>query len=259
MDVQTGRLFVMGDIHGAHKALRQCLQRAGFDYAQDTLIQLGDIVDGTEEVYECVEELLKIKNLIAIKGNHDVWFNEFLHTGEHPRVWNHGGLATVVSYLQHVKPDGTYSTTMDGFQTSLIPDDLPLSHRQFFNRQRLYYIDDKQRLFVHAGYDPKQNFYGQAEENYYFDRSLWLDSLAAHDQQYPGGQQGEEQPFAEIFIGHTATTKWGIDYPMTAFHITNLDTGARHMGRLSIMEVDSKSYWQSDPLPALYGEEVVRK
>ena len=84
------RTFVMGDIHGAHKALLQCLERSAFDRNKDTLIQLGDISDGFEGVYDCVEELLKIPNLIAIKGNHDEWLNTFIRTawlepGRYPR------------------------------------------------------------------------------------------------------------------------------------------------------------------------------
>jgi serine/threonine protein phosphatase 1 len=81
------RRFVMGDIHGAYPALLQCLTRSGFNYEADLLIQLGDIVDGYDESYCCVEELLKINNLICIKGNHDVWFLEFIQTGQHPKFW----------------------------------------------------------------------------------------------------------------------------------------------------------------------------
>jgi len=40
-----------------NKALRQCLERSSFDYENDRLIQLGDIVDEYPEVYEFVEEL----------------------------------------------------------------------------------------------------------------------------------------------------------------------------------------------------------
>ncbi len=94
MRKSTVRTFVMGDIHGAHKALQQCLERAPFDKDKDTLIQLGDIADGFGEVHDCVEELLKIRNLIAIKGNHDEWLNQFLQTGYHPMAWNKGGAAT---------------------------------------------------------------------------------------------------------------------------------------------------------------------
>lgn len=259
MDRNTYRVFVMGDIHGAHKALVECLQRANFDYEHDTLIQLGDVTDGTEEVFECVEELLKIKNLIAIKGNHDVWFKEFLETGTHPRFWNHGGVATIVSYQRHVQPGGIYFEKGEGFDTSLSPLDIPATHKQFFDQQKLYYVDHQNRLFVHAGYDSSLDFYGQDEENYYFDRSLWMDTLSSSEGRHRPMQHINESPFTEIYIGHTATTRWDIDRPMKAFHITNLDTGARHMGKLTIMDIDSKEYWQSSPLPALYGEEVLRK
>jgi serine/threonine protein phosphatase 1 len=78
------RRFVMGDIHGDYIALVQCLERSGSDYYNDQLIQLGDISDGLKDVYECVDELLKIKNLVSIKGNHDEWFREFIESGYHP-------------------------------------------------------------------------------------------------------------------------------------------------------------------------------
>jgi Calcineurin-like phosphoesterase. len=68
-----GKTFVVGDIHGAHKALVQVLERSGFDKENDLLITLGDIADGWSEVYEVVEELLTIKHRIDIIGNHDEW------------------------------------------------------------------------------------------------------------------------------------------------------------------------------------------
>jgi len=63
--------FVMGDIHGSFIALKQCLQRSKFNYHRDKLIVLGDIIDRHDEAFECVEELLKIRNLVVIRGNHD--------------------------------------------------------------------------------------------------------------------------------------------------------------------------------------------
>ena len=32
------RTFVIGDIHGAYRALRQCLERAEFEYEEDELL-----------------------------------------------------------------------------------------------------------------------------------------------------------------------------------------------------------------------------
>jgi serine/threonine protein phosphatase 1 len=39
---------------------------------------------------------------------------------------------------------------------------------------------------------------------------------------------------------------------MNAYNIWNLDTGAGFKGRLTIMEVETKAYWQSDLLTELY-------
>lgn len=101
MKENKGRTFCCGDIHGAHKALVQCLERSGFDKENDTLIQLGDVVDGWSEMYECVEELLTIKNLISIKGNHDEVFRIWLERGVHMFDWSQGGRAVITSYARH--------------------------------------------------------------------------------------------------------------------------------------------------------------
>lgn len=62
------KIFVPEDIHGALRALEQCFERCGFALANDTLIQLGDIADGYPDVAECVELLLKVQNLVSIRG-----------------------------------------------------------------------------------------------------------------------------------------------------------------------------------------------
>ncbi|WP_293906040.1 metallophosphoesterase [Sphingobacterium sp. UBA5670] len=236
------RIFVMGDIHGAYEQLLQCLRRSNFNYEKDILIQLGDVVDGNPYVFECVEELLKIKNLIAIKGNHDAWFQHFLDTDYHPQSWNHGGIATLESYLKHCQPNGKIIKTAKGYKSSLNAGDIPENHKTFFKRQKLYYVDEKNRCFVHAGFDQKKPFYAQEEENYYFDRRLWKDAL---DQQKLGSIIPLTK-FSQIFIGHSATTRWKTTEPMNAFEITNLDTGAGHQGKLTIMNIYTKKIWQSD-------------
>ncbi len=258
MDGGTKRTFVMGDIHGAFAALQECLQLSGFDYEVDTLIQLGDVLDGKDQAFECVEELLKIKNLIAIKGNHDVWFKEFLETGRHPRRWKHGAVGTIISYLRHVQPPDIYFPKGDGFETTLAPHRIPAHHHQFFQEQRLYYIDDQKRLFVHAGFDTRTYFHGQDEENYYFDRSLWMDAMNGIDPDVYAPWGNQKTSFAEIYIGHTQTINWNSDQPMTVFNITNMDTGAGGKGRLSIMDIDSKEYWQSTLIPELYSQSMLR-
>lgn len=243
------RTFVMGDIHGAHKALLQCLERAGFDYEQDRLIQLGDVADGRPEVYQCVEELLKIRNLVAIKGNHDVWFKEFIETDFHPVYWTHGGKGTILSYLEYKDGKKVCIASGSGFKTSLSSADIPTAHKHFFSKQKLYYITEDLRCFIHAGFDRYVKFKQQKESTYYWNRDLWLEALRFKEN---GGLLTDFEmttPFKEIYIGHTPTTNWGTDQPMTAFNITNLDTGAGgDNGRLTIMNIQTKEYWQSDTI-----------
>jgi serine/threonine protein phosphatase 1 len=249
------RTFVMGDIHGAWKALKQCLERSRFDYENDLLIQLGDIADGHADVYRCIEELLSVRHLIAIKGNHDDWFTVYLQTGIHPDNWRQGGWGTATSYLRTIDKDDAIKPTMDGYTVALNPADLPESHRQFFDRQHLYYIDERNNCYVHAGFMRDVPFKGQSPEVYMWDRKLWEAALSFKTPKHKPGKKGTFNmvtPFHEVFIGHTSTTKWNIDQPMHAANIWNLDTGAGHDGKLTIMDVDTKQFWQSDAVTTLY-------
>ncbi len=249
------RTFVMGDIHGTYKAMLQCFQQCGFNYEEDRLIQLGDVADGFDEVYECVEELLKIKNLISIKGNHDEWFNEFITTGFHRERWAQGGKATAISYLRLSGQQDMIKPSGGGYTTPLQIQDIPEQHRRFFREQQPYFIDENNNCFVHGGFNRLLAFKDQPAYLYYWDRTLWTEALSYatyHNSKMEGGKFKMTTSFNEIFIGHTSTVHWHKDKPMKAANIYNIDTGAGHAGKLTIMEVSSKEYWQSDPVNKLY-------
>jgi serine/threonine protein phosphatase 1 len=196
-----------------------------------------------------VEELLKIKNLIAIKGNHDDWFFDFIRTDFHPGAWGFGGINTIKSYATKAGKTPTIRKTRQGYKTSFNADDIPLSHKQFFESQRSFYIDINNNCFVHAGFNQFQPFYQQPASIYYWDRILWQSAM---NWQTKAKNNGNIEPFEmvtkfnNIFIGHTNTMKWGIDKPLKAANIYNIDTGASKGGKLTIMDVDSKHFWQSE-------------
>jgi len=249
------RTLVIGDIHGAYKALKQCLERSSFDYESDQLIQLGDVTDGRDEVYECVEELLKLKNLVAIKGNHDDWFDEYIQTGYHPDQWRQGGAATAVSYLRTIGKEDLILRSGQGYKVALNPADIPEAHQLFFRRQHIYYIDDFNNCFVHGGFDRNLPFKGQRLQEYYWNRELWDQALsfkATFRKPQPGAIFKMVTEFNEIFIGHTTTAFWKTNQPMHAANIWNLDTGGGPEGRLTIMDVKTKQFWQSDSANELY-------
>lgn len=249
------KIYVMGDIHGAHKALKQCLERSNFDNDTDTLIQLGDVADGWSEVYECVDELLKIKNLISIRGNHDEWFNTWIKYGQHPTSWLQGGEGTLKSYCDNL--DKEYCIIDHGFMTNMILEDLPIEHIEFFRKQNNYYKDDDNNLFVHGGFNRHFSLRDQYDDSiFYWDRDLWLQALSTRGTDV---KLKIKEPLNEIFIGHTTTKTWKTDKPMHASNIWNLDTGCGFGdGKLTIMDVETKEYWQSDPANSLYPNEKGR-
>ena len=266
------RTLCIGDVHGGYRALMQCLERSKFDYENDRLISLGDIVDGWSETYECVEELLKIKNLVIINSNHDDWFKEWLldEKGVHPTLWQQGGYTTCQSYCRNLSTDKktfeVYPYGLQGYYTNLHPDDIPQSHKDFFINRPAYYIQDN-KLFVHGGLnrhfsimDPIYN----KESFLIWDRDFWMSALSYEAMSRSKSFDKEKYPFKifdgyeEVYIGHTATTMWSTDYPMKAANVYNLDTGGGFRGRLSIMDINTKQVWQSDRVEKLYENEKGR-
>lgn len=255
------RTLVVGDIHGNFKGFKQALERCNFDYDNDTLISLGDVVDGHSQSFEVVEELLKIKNLIAIKGNHDDWFLQWLNTGINPTGWQQGQKATGLSYLLHSRPDEPWFSIKETpgggkhYVETIKTNDIPDRHIQFFENQLPYYLDNQNRLFVHGGFNRHYPLEEQGDL-LWWDRKLWSQALSWESM---SSGMLENKPkfkmhgdFEEVFIGHTSTQFWKEDKPMRAANIWNLDTGGGWYGYISIMDVDTKEVWQSDSGKELY-------
>ena len=64
--------------------------------------------------------------------------------------------------------------------------------------------------------------------------------------------------YKEIYIGHTPVTKINETVPVNKASVWNVDTGAAFKGKLSIIDVATKEFWQSDNLPDLYPNEKGR-
>jgi serine/threonine protein phosphatase 1 len=218
-----GRTFVMGDIHGAYRALRQCFQRADFDYDNDRLISLGDVTDGWPETKASIDELLKIKNLTYIFGNHDWWTLEWMQTSYAEDIWLvQGGKATVKSYEKGVPPE----------HIKLLADSLP------------YYLSEN-RLFVHAGIDPKTPIENQSLDTFLWDRTLARTALELSSKNITANIT----TYDEVYIGHTPITG---NKPIKCCEVWLMDTGAGWTGVLSMMDLATKEIYSSDPVPSLY-------
>lgn len=228
------RTFIMGDIHGMYDKLMACLQAVSFDYTNDKLIQLGDVVDRGPDSYLVIEELLKIKNLIAVRGNHDdCWMQGLFYYREDYQnqievfsLYNQGARETLQSY------------TRRGID--------PNVHLTFFRNQLNYYIDKNNSCFVHGGFNRHLPIAEQREvSDLWWDRDLWLAARSYGQMEDNVHRFKIKDGFDEIFIGHTPTTYFGSTEPLKAANITNLDTGCGKGGLLTIMNLETREIKQN--------------
>ena len=237
--------FVIGDIHGGLKALQQVISRANVT-GSDKLIFLGDYVDGWSETPAVLDFLIDLSATypcVFMQGNHEEMLIKWLKKEDDNELWRfHGGEATVQAYQN-------------------IPLKTIEKHISFLEKLNEYYIDNKNRLFVHAGFT---HLKGVAFEYFrgmlWWDRTLWETAMAvdgnlsADSVRYPQ----RLKLYKEIYVGHTPVIRFGASAPMNFANVWNVDTGAAFTGKLSILNVDTKEYWQSDSLPDLYPAEKGR-
>jgi serine/threonine protein phosphatase 1 len=239
------RTLVIGDIHGGLRALHQIMERANVT-PKDTLIFLGDYVDGWSQSPQVIDYLIELKitqNCIFILGNHDELLLDWLtNTKDNPLWYKHGGESTVLAYAN-------------------VSDETIQKHIEFIQSLENYYLDEQNRLFIHAGFTNMNGVdYEYFPRLFYWDRTLWETALALDkkmkkdDLLYPK----RFTLYDEIFIGHTPVSKINQNIPVNCANIWNVDTGAAFKGPLTIMDIDSKEFWQSEPLPHLYPNEKGR-
>ena len=218
------RKFVIGDIHSHYSEMMELFEMVKFKFDYDTLISLGDLVDRGPKPIEVIEILMKIKNFIHILGNHDEWCYQYLLYNNQPSEWvAQGGQSTLNAYRNNPK--------------------YKKRHIAFFEKAKLYYIDDENRLFVHGGFNHRIPFDLQIvdKELLIWDRSLVFTAIEYE-------QYNQTIPhFKEIFVGHTPTQFIKESIPTKFSNLWMLDTGVYISGKLSIMNIETKEFWQSNP------------
>lgn len=227
------RRLVIGDIHSGYRAMKQVLERADFNKDKDLLIGLGDYVDGWPDAPETVDFLMNLPNFKGVLGNHDNYLLDFLRDGYASSSWvRQGGEITKFKYL--------YSDL--GIEKK---DE----HRDFLaNLPHSLVIDNK--LFVHGGVLFNKdgiNLEGTDESFLMWDRDLFFQASSV--------PFSNTSPFDEVYIGHTTTEMVSHSFsPISSGNVFLLDQGGGWSGKLTVMDIDTHSYWQSDLVYTLYPE-----
>lgn len=236
------RRLVIGDIHGNYLGMKSALERSGFDPKVDTLYGIGDYVDGHQDSYKVVEYLIGLGDSFkGILGNHDSWLIDWLNN---PRFmvdmhYSQGGKATGDSYAEAEK-----HLSMSEYVEKLA------IHREFFKSLSLYFElengDNKPIALVHGGWSALEGLGHQLHKDvYYWDRVLWENSQFGGMQMY---SEIRTNNYSKVFLGHTTTERNYPDLkPVTTIHkIWNIDQGGGWTGKITVMDIDTLEYWQSD-------------
>ncbi len=218
--------FVLGDIHGEYEYLIDVLKKSGFRYKEDLLIQIGDIVDRGPEPFKCMDELLKIKNLVLIAGNHDLNFIEYMNSNR--------------DFLGSYAQNGTHTTV--GKWKKLSQKQCEKYRSLIFDKMIPYHLTSDNMIFTHGGFPRDERLEDIEPDVFAWDRELVMQAMSCKGKQ----KLKTLYDFKKIFIGHTPTIYWNETKPIYSGGVWNVDTGSGKSGPLTIMNVDTEEYWQSD-------------
>ncbi len=131
------RTLVIGDIHGGLRALHQIMERANVT-PNDTLIFLGDYVDGWSQSPQVIDYLIELKtthNCICILGNHDELVLEWLEKSKENLTW--------YNRWRRSNGFGLFESGQKNHQKT---------HRIPENLEKFSYRRTKSVAFIHAGF-----------------------------------------------------------------------------------------------------------
>lgn len=222
------RVYAVGDVHGRADALESVFARIDADRASRPItrtveIFLGDYVDrgpASRAVLDLLVARSRLHEVLTLKGNHEVFFLDFLENPSHLEAWRqNGGLATLISY--GLKPSLKPSAAEQDELAKELRSAVPPTHLTLLARAPSWFKCGD-FFFAHAGVRP-----GIPLEQQRDDDLLWIrNEFLLH-----------EKAFEKIIVhGHTPVAA-----PEVHFNRINLDIGAYATGQLACLAADNRS------------------
>ncbi|MFW1755758.1 metallophosphoesterase [Acinetobacter guillouiae] len=210
-----GKLYAVGDIHGCYNLLMNRLNEIGFDFENDLLVAVGDLVDRGIQNLECVS-LIDEPWFTSVKGNHE----DLVIMG-----------GTSRSYFNcHIQNGGEWFYDLDyQVQQEIInklktlPIALEVNHK------------GRKYGFVHGHIE--QNNWNDFAKNIGVsalrdpaELAMWgRDRIDTDNLQY-----AHVQGVDAVIMGHTVTKK-----PFKRDNCYYIDTGAVHWATLTILDLET--------------------
>jgi serine/threonine protein phosphatase 1 len=221
------RIYAIGDVHGRADLLDRKLSLidthiAAHPVERPIFLFVGDYIDrgpASRGVLDLLINCEKGREIVFLRGNHDVFILDFIENPALLRDWSRiGGLETLMSY--GIQPSLNADAITQKELAKALQHALPAEHRKFLLGLDACFPCGSY-FFVHAGVRPGIALADQKDED-----MLWIrDEFLLH-----------EEDFGKIIVhGHTPVRE--IDIRPNRI---NIDTGAYVTGRLSciILEAD---------------------
>lgn len=209
-----GKLYAVGDIHGCYNLLMNRLNEIGFDFENDLLVAVGDLVDRGIQNIECVD-LLNEDWFTSVRGNHEELCIQ--------------GMVSVSAMQCHISNGGEW------FYNELSPSDQERMVEQFKGLPIALEVNHngKKYGFVHGHIE--QNDWNEFANNQGVSAfrdpaqlAMWgRDRLDSDNLQYT-----HVKGIDAVIMGHTVTQK-----PCKRENCYWIDTGAVHWGTMTILDL----------------------
>ena len=212
-----GNLYAVGDIHGCYNLLMTRLNDIGFDFENDLLVAVGDLVDRGTQNIQCVE-LLGKPWFTSVRGNHEDLCIGGLHNESYKRC--------------HIANGGEWFYQLDGqamYNIAKVFAELPV----------VLEVEHKGRKFGFVHGHIEQNDWSEFKESFkeepasFRDPSeiaMWGRERLDSDKKQYTHVTGVDA----VIMGHTVTQK-----PCKRDNCYYIDTGAVHWGTLTILNLEN--------------------
>jgi len=209
-----GRLFAVGDLHGSYNLLMLRLGEIGFDFENDLLVAVGDLVDRGAQNIECVG-LLSKPWFTSVRGNHEDLCIHGLHDESYKRC--------------HISNGGQWFYMLDGqamYNIAKVFAELPIVLEVNHNGKKFGFVHG--HIEQNDWEEFKQSFNEPSRNRAPSDLAMWGRERLDPDATKYAHVNGVEA----VIMGHTVTTQ-----PCKRDNCIWIDTGAVHNGNLTIIEL----------------------
>ena len=226
----TGRVFVIGDLHGEIDKLYAAMESVNFNYDEDIIIAVGDLVDRGPKSLECFNLIYK-SWFKTVRGNHEQFCLDRVY-GSTPANIHESNGGEWFSYL----PEDVQVKIAD--EVEQLPIVLTLNR----NNKRYGFVHGDIPIII-KDWNELVSFLSGPSKDTYATQCLWGRTRIKQTMNTPLSLKASIDNIAsvrnvdQIYIGHTV-----IKDIKTLGNMTFIDTGACFdnfgYGKLTIIELE---------------------